>query len=122
MKNPTTDDKTIYLSSEQAEQTIKMYLGCSPHDIASLLNRAVECLNWLSVLFQCIQDANSGTNRATSYFNIETLSSLGAYIASDYETNIIGQHADEIQKNVNDAEEDANRRFPVKFPILKAQS
>jgi hypothetical protein len=100
------------LSFAQAEQVIQAYFDHSPQDIADTMNRAVECFNWLGALFQCIEEANNGGSRAHSAALIQSLSSLGAYVASDYQVSIIGVDADTIQASIRAAEEDKQRGLP----------
>lgn len=80
-----------------AEQGVQAFFGRSPENIVQPLHRSVEAFNWLGALFQCIEEANNSGDRAQSAALIQSLSSLGAYIAADYQVSIIGEPADELQ-------------------------
>ena len=80
-----------------AEQGVQAFFGRSPENVVQPLHRSVEAFNWLGALFQCIEEANNSGDRAQSAALIQALSSLGAYIAADYQVSIIGEQADELQ-------------------------
>jgi hypothetical protein len=104
---PSTPAPATELSFAQAGEIIRNYLGRSPQDICNTMHRAVECCNWLGALFQCIEEEVSGRGNPS---HIQSLSSLGAYVASDYQVSIIGESADEMQNSLNVAAEDAEKR------------
>jgi len=81
----------------QAEQVVMAFFGRSPQNVVQPLHRAVEAMNWLGALFQCIETANNSGDRAQSAALIQALSSLGVYVAADYQVNIIGEAADDMQ-------------------------
>ncbi len=88
-----------------ASQGVQDFFGRSPAQVVQPLHRAVEAFNWLGALFQCIEEANNSGDRAQSAALIQALSSLGAYIAADYQVSIIGEPADEMQACVAAAQE-----------------
>lgn len=93
-------------SVARAEQGVQDFFGRSPEEVVQPLHRSVEAFNWLGELFQCIEEANSGDDRAQSAGRIQALASLGAYIAADYQVSIIGEPADNMQACVEAARED----------------
>jgi hypothetical protein len=89
----------------QAAQGVQDFFGRSPAQVVYPLTRAVEAFNWLGALFQCIETANADSDRAQSAPLIQSLASLGAYIAADYQVSIIGEPADEMQACIEAAKE-----------------
>jgi len=89
----------------RAAQGVHDFFGRSPDQVVQPLHRSVEAFNWLGALFQCIEEANNSNDRAQSAALIQALSSLGAYIAADYQVSIVGEPADELQACILAAEE-----------------
>jgi hypothetical protein len=96
-------------SPTESDLSVLAFFGRTPQNVVQPLHRSVEAFNWLGALFQCIEEANNSSDRAQSAGLIQALSSLGAYVAADYQVSIIGEHADEMQACIQAAEEDANK-------------
>jgi hypothetical protein len=92
-------------ATQSPVEVCEAVFGRSLEDVVFPLHRAVEAMNWLGALFQCIDDAYSNGDRAQSAGIIPALSSLGAYIAADYQVSILGEPADKMQACIEAARE-----------------
>jgi hypothetical protein len=99
MKNPKKHQTAFSLA--QAEEGVQTLFGCSPDVVLLTMTQAVKVLNWLSVLFQVIEgtDPNDCIQGAHT---VRALSALGAYLADDFEVNVIGAPVYEMRDHLAD--------------------
>jgi hypothetical protein len=102
MKQTTTGvpAPSIWIPPKSTEQVVQAFFGRSSENVMRPLHRAIECMTWLGALFTCIEDVNNG-DRATGAVLVQNLSSLGAYVAGEFQVNVIGQAAEEMQAHID---------------------
>jgi len=85
------------LTLTQAEQGVQAFFGRTPQQVIRPLHQAVEAMNWMNALFLCIEEASADVDGSRSAGVIAALSSLGAHVAAEYQAEILGGAANDMQ-------------------------
>jgi len=96
----------VNLTPAQAEQGVQAFFGRTPQQVVRPLHQAVEAMNWMNALFLCIEEASADVDGSRSAGMIQALSSLGAHVAAEYQVEILGEAADDMQACIEAAKDE----------------